>query len=612
MFIEKFSNNGIEYLRLVENIQVTRTNGTKGYNKKIILSIGRLSNYDDGKPNYLERLRDSFKNGVPLIESLKPFCDDVKRLETYQQTITEGEPACIGHPKLFSHVLLERILEELGLISLFASYKANTKIEFDLASFFRLLVYGRILKPSSKIETTKQNNDYFEPIVKNMYRYNVYDTLDFIYDHKKQIINRINNQLTKKAKRDTSIIYYDVTNFFFEIEENDEDIILDGVTQKGIRQRGVCKEHRPQPIVQMGLFMDSSGLPISIEMFPGNTLDHLTVKPALANNIDNVINSKYIFIGDRGICNYHNISHLKQLGKGYILSKSILKLNKEEKNWIIAKEGYAHKGLYFKYKSKIVRRTITTEIGEKQEIVEKVVCYWSKKYYDKQMRENKSFLEFIDKLNESPANFRITRTQSKRLASFLKKDVVNKDTGEILDSSVLRGMIDFDKINRYKEFFGYYQIVTSEIDMDDLEIIEKYHGLSEIENQFRIMKSELSTRPIFVRNPEHIDAHLTICLIALIVLRIIQRKIVSKKEKTNKTKEVSWEMGLTGLKIQEALNKWTIDEYSGGKYRFNNVDEGNLKIIIDSFDIKIPLKLYSKSELKSLKTSIEIFSEYIK
>ncbi len=608
MFIEKVNNNGTEYLRLVENMAVTRQNGIKGYNKKIILSIGPLSKFDDGKPDYLKRLRESFKNGVPLIDSLKPFCESNHKLEIYEIKLKEGEDACIGHPKLYSQNLIERILEELGLISLFASYKANTKIEFDLVGFFRLLIYGRILNPSSKIAAIKQNDDYYDPIIKDIYSYNVYDTLDFIYDYKKQITNRINNQLTKKAKRNTSIIYYDVTNFFFEIEENDEDRIVDGQVQKGIRQRGVCKEHRPQPIVQMGLFMDSSGLPISIEMFPGNTLDHLTVKTALANNIDNVINSKYILVGDRGICNYNNISHLLGLGKGYILSKSILKLKNEEKAWITNQEGYINKGTNFKYKSRITRREITTETGEKKDIVEKVICYWSKKHYDRQVRENKSFLEFLDKLLESPANFRITRTQSKRLAAFLKKDVVNEETGETFDSSKLKGLIDVDEVNKFKEFFGYYQIITSEIDMDDLKVIDIYHGLSEIENQFRIMKSDLNTRPIFVRNPEHIEAHLTICLIALVVLRIIQKKIVSKSEKTSKSREVTWEMGLTGSSIKDALNKWTIDELPGGRFRFNNIDEGNLKIILNAFDIEIPKKLFTKNELKSIKTSIKIFS----
>lgn len=606
MFVECFKNNGIEYLRLVEGVRVTTKEGKSSIRKKVILNIGPLSRFDDHKPDYVKRLKESFKNGVPLIDSLLPFCDNNKQVVTYDFTLTEGEDECIGHPRLYSQILIERILEELGLISLFSSYKGFTDIEFDLVGFFRLLVYGRLLNPQSKFATAKQNNDYYDPIVKKIYPYNIYDTLCFIHEYKKQIVNRINHNLTKKFNRSTNIIYYDVTNFFFEIERPDSDITLDDeVIEKGLRKNGVSKENRPQPIIQMGLFMDENGFPISIEMFPGNTLDHLTVQEALAKNIDGVINSRYIFVGDRGICNYHNISHLIKNGKGYILSKSIKKSKKEEKEWIINQDDYIKDSPNFKYKSRLIRRRCKDENGDELEIVEKVVCYWSKKFYDREISENKSFLDFLEKLITSPTNFRVTKTQSKSLKSFLKKDVLHSGTGEIIDSTKLKALIDLDKVNQYKQYFGYFQIVTSELDMDPKEVIEKYHGLSQIENQFRIMKSDLQTRPMFVRTKEHIEAHLLICMIALIVIRVIQRQIVLKNGKKD---SLSWEMGLSGERIQRALNKWTVDHLPNEYFRFNNIDDKDLKLILDSFNIDIPYKLYRKMELKQLKTNIKIFS----
>ena len=166
MFVECVKNNGIEYLRLVTGKRVTDESGKKTIRKKIELNIGPLSRYDDGKPDYVQRLKDSFKNGEPLIESLKPFVStEESNKEIYNVRLTKGDPNCIGHPKLYSHILIERILEELGLISLVSSYKAQTKIEFDIAGFFRLLIYGRLLKPESKISTSRQNNLYYDPIV---------------------------------------------------------------------------------------------------------------------------------------------------------------------------------------------------------------------------------------------------------------------------------------------------------------------------------------------------------------------------------------------------------------------------------------------------------------
>ncbi|MGI6767744.1 MAG: IS1634 family transposase [Bacilli bacterium] len=611
MFVEVFNNNGIKYLRLVEGIRIINDKGKPSVRKKVLLNIGPLSRFDDGKPDYVKRLKESFKNGKPLIDSLLPFVDKNSLKEEYNIFLSEGNPDCIGHPKLYSHSLLERILEELGLTSLISSYKAHTKIKFDLLGFFRLLVYGRVLSPASKFSTVKQNDDYYDKIVKEVYPYNIYDTLNFIYNFKRQIINRINTNLINKANRKNNFIFYDVTNFFFEIEENDEDIEENGEVIKGIRKRGVSKEFRPQPIVQMGLFMDEEGMPISIEIFPGNTLDHLTVNTALAKNIDNVINSRYIFVGDRGICNYKTICHLIDRNKGYIFSRSIKKSTDEEKNWIIDENDYIKLNQNFKYKSRIVKKTVKDENGVRREIVEKVVSYWSKNFYNREFAENKSFLEFLEKLIKSPANFRVSRTQAKSIKAFLKKDLLNSITGEVINSSELKAIIDEKKIEEYKKFMGYYQIVTSELDMDDLEVIEKYHGLSQIENQFRIMKSDLQTRPIYVRNKEHIEAHLIVCMIALLIIRIIQKNIVDGKHvpiKHKNNRSLDWQMGLTGERIQRALNKWTIDKLPGDYYRFNNLDDPDLKLILDTFNIEIPVKLFRKMELKNIKTKIKIFN----
>lgn len=608
MFIDLNKNNGKDYLRLVESVRVLNKNGYKVSQKRTILNIGPLDRFDDGQPDYIGRLRKSFKAGNPLIPSLQPYCSQAPAAETYHISIKEGSPDCFGHPKLFSHLLLERILEELGLNFLFSSYKNFSKIQYDVYGFAKLLIFGRFLNPASKSATVRQNGDYYEPVLGDHNPDNVFDTLDFIFDNKDKIIRRINTNLVKKIHRSPDVIYYDVTNFYFEIEEPDEDILDDdgNVIEKGLRKLGVCKEERTLPIVQMGLFMDDEGIPIAIETFPGNTLDHLTLRPALKKNIDGLDFSRFILIADRGICNYPNLLHVLDAGNGYIVSKSLLKSTKKEQEWAYDDEGYTHVSEDFKYKSRIVRKTVKDENGDKRSIEEKVVVYWSRKFQARAERENKKFLDFLQKLQEHPENFRITAVQSKSLRRFFKKDCVNEKTGEILDSSKIRAFIDFDKVAEYRKSLGYYQIVSSELTMDAKNIIDKYHGLTQIEDQFRVMKSDLETRPFFVRTSEHVTAHLLICMIALIMMRIIQKRILDSGN-VAADPDAYWNSGLNSQRIQAALNKWKVDLLPGDLYRFMDVDDPDLKLILDSFGIRIPAKLYRRAELKHIKTDIKVF-----
>ena len=270
MYVECFKNNGIDYIRLVQSNRVTNSKGVKTARKKVVYNIGPLSKFDDGKPDYIERLKKSFKVGDPIISSLEKYCNTENIPVVHKFTITEGSPDCFGNPKIFSNILLERILEEIGLRNLFSSYKGFTKIKYDIYGFAKLLIFGRLLNPASKSSTIKQNNDYYQPILEKYNPDNAYDTLDFIFNNKDKIIRRINTNLVKKANRSPKMIYYDVTNFYFEIEDPDEDVLdeNENVIQKGIRKNGVCKEERKLPIVQMGLFMDDDGIPISIESFP--------------------------------------------------------------------------------------------------------------------------------------------------------------------------------------------------------------------------------------------------------------------------------------------------------------------------------------------------------
>lgn len=608
MYIDIFKNNGTEYIRLRESYRTKTAEGKVAIRKRTICNIGPLSKFDDGQPDYLERLRESFRLGNPLIPELTEYTGKKPPIEKYSIRLQEGDPECVGHPQLYSHVFLDKLFDELGLEDFFRSYKGFSKIQYDVLNFVRLLVYGRMLNPDSKMATLEQNDDYYTPLLKNFNKYNVYDTLDFIYENKEKIIRRMNTALVKKWHRNPEIIFYDVTNFFFEIEDPDEDVLDEygNVIEKGFRKIGVSKENRKQPIVQMGLFMDDQGLPISIESFPGNTLDANTFKPAISKSIDGLEYARFIMIADRGMCNYQNVFHLLDQNNGYILAKSLLKSTKAEQEWAYSDDGFIQESRDFKYKSRIMKRTVKDANGKKRTVTENVIVYWSRNFYERDLHENARFLETLEKILKNPKGFRITDMQARMLRPFFKDDILNSETGEVIAASKLKALLDKEKLEEFKSHFGYYQIITSEINMPPLEAIEKYHGLTRIEDQFRVMKSDLETRPVYVRTREHIEAHLLICLIALTMIRMIQCKICHSGLVPKSDDITLWSMGLPAYRIQKALNKWKVELLADDLYRFTDLDDPDLKLILDSFDIRIPAKLFRKTDLKSQIRNINV------
>ena len=608
MFIQACVVQGKQYIRLAEAVRVKNKQGKKQSRTKIILNLGCIEKYDDGKPNYLERLKKSFKEGNPLIEELKDYVDKQKKEYRFIE-MKENMNNRIGHSRIISNIVLEKLIEEIGIDRLFATMKKERKIKYDVYGFFKMLVMGRIMEPASKIETVRQNEEYYEPILKGKYNEdNVYDTLTFIGENKDKIVRRINTKLKEKYGAKKDYIYYAVTNFYFEREEDEEDEYDEegNLKKKGFRKVGVSKENRRLPLVQMGLFMDNEGMPISIESFAGNTVDQKTLRPALSKNIEGLEFSRFVLVADRGICNEENIAHIVEAGNGYIISKSLLKkTKKQERQWAYSQEGYIKSGEDFKYKSRIISREITDEKGNKREIKEKVVVYWSRKFYERSIRENINFLNFIKKIQDKNNNFKISSTQVKALKRFMKEEYVNINTGEVINSKDIRMELDYEKVEEYKQGLGYYQIVTSEIGMRVEEIIEKYHGLTRLEEQFRIMKGTLETRPIYVWTQEHINAHLMICLIALIIIRMIQRQI-NKYTITTNTNGLTWHNELSADRIQKALNKFRVDVFQDDLYRLMDTDYADLNLIIKAFGMKIPNKMFiRRGDIKEMKSSIE-------
>ena len=616
MHIELFTLRNRPYLRLVESRRRMSCNGKPISGKRLVLSLGPLAKHDDGKPGYLDRLRQSFREGKPLIEALGPYVGDAPR-EEWDIKFREGDDGCNGEPKRLAACVLDPVFSALGLDQLFASVKHASKIRYDLQGLVRLLVYGRILEPASKCATMEQNGTYHEPLVSSDNPDNVYDALTVIDENAEKVFRRMNTCIKRGIGRNPSLVFYDVTNFYFEIAEADEDVLDESgnVVEKGLRKFGVSKENRKQPIVQIGLFMDDNGIPVSFEMFPGNTLDHHTLRPAMERTVDGFGLGRFVLVADRGMYSAPNMCHVTDAGNGYIVSKSLRKSTAATRRWAVSPEGYTVVSDRFRRKSRTVQREVTLvkkdkngkETRERRRFTEKEVVYWSEAFYRREMHEHKSFLDFVERLRANPAGFRVSAAQSKSLRKFLKDEYLNKKTNEVVDGRKLVAMIDEDKLNEFNELMGYYMIATSELDTPDQEIIDKYHGLTQIEDQFREMKGTLEARPVFVNTPGHVHAHLLVCFIALTMMRLVQRRIAMAEPRPDAGGDLRWSYGMSGERLSKALREWQVLCQPGEYYQMLNASGEDIRRVLSALGVGTGKRIYTKGGITALKSRVKVF-----
>ena len=477
--------------------------------------------------------------------------------------------------KNMGFLFLQSVYNSLGISQILNQIKFDSKIEYDLNGLVKMLVFGRILDPQSKKKTFENRNRYLFPIVSSKEIKEVYRCLDVLSENSKKIQNRMNTKIKKSSiGRVTNLTYYDVTNYYFETMYGDDDIyeldenneIIKGedgkpiIVKKGFRKKGVSKENSKGPIVQMGLFIDNNGIPVSHKLFPGNTQDKTTFKNVLENDVDEMDLGKIIVVADNGMNTQENKYLIVDKGNGYIVSKSVKRSWTKVGPWALDDNDYTEiknstGEVVFKYKSRIneIELTYKNPDGTKstKKVKEKEIIYWSKKHYEREVQQNKKFIEYLESCKENPDKLKDKQRKSQE---FIKTVDVDPKTGEIINPQKVIVFLD-EKLKKYKETMGFYSIVTSEIDEDDREIINRYHGLSRIEDSFRIIKSDLEGRPIYVWTEEHIKAHFLICFIALTIIRIIQYKILKYENKSTLNVD-GWEQGITAEKIKEALNSF--------------------------------------------------------
>jgi len=600
--IALINNHGIPYLQVMENYSIIENGKTK-YKKRPVKNLGPLSRFNDGQPNFLNRLRESFKKGNPIIDGLDDLLGGLEQDVVIKISRLDVD-ACALQPKNIGFFVLDSLYDSLGVYDALVQYKSDSKIKYDLNGLAKLLVFGRVLEPHSKQGTFQRRNGYLFNVCRSDSLVEVYRALDLLNVNTDAIQRRMNFKIKNTIGRSTELCFYDVTNYYFEIGLNDSDILDDNgnVLSMGLRKKGVSKQKRSKPIVQMGLFIDNNGIPMAYRLFPGNENDQKTLRPALEKTIDEMKLGRVIVVADGGLNGGANIAALLDRGNGYIVAKSVNKSDKEVKRWILDESGYAwNKDGTFKSKSMVRSRKIKDAQGNTRQITEKLVCFWSKKHYERECHESEKLIKQLEAVVADPSKLTL-KNQQKKIGKFLVEQQVDKNTGEILDAQK-HISIDPAKVKEYLDLMGYYTIMTSEITKDDREIISKYRGLSRIEDSFRITKSNLEGRPVFVRTPEHIQAHFLICFIALTMIRLIQYRILKYLGKDT-IGEDGWESGLSARRIQEALADWEADVLPGGYCRLCKPSE-DLKLIFDAFGVNGDIRLPSLKDLRQLKYAFD-------
>ena len=529
---------------------------SKFKNGKTYLSIvdgyridGKVKQKVYQKLGYLEDLKIQFDDPI---EYYKNYVNDLKK-ETVTKITTTLD---INKDNDFNddtfnigYVYLKSIFKELNISKILKEKQYSSKIEYSLTKTCELLIYSRILNPGSIKYNYEHKNQFFEPF--DLSLDDLYRSLKPLLDCKEELFKIIWESTKDKYNRDASTSYYDCTNYYFEIEYDDEDQRNENneIIKKGLRKRGPEKNHRPDPIVEMGLLLDKQGFPISYNLFPGNTSEKETLVPEIKNIKKRHNLEKVIVVADRGLNCSDNM--IKTAGNdldrknrdGYIYGQSVRGADQEFKEWILKDDYTIDKiidedgnEIIFKHKSRIYPKKMyitrddlgTTKNGNKKRqsinVDQKQMVYYSQKYAEKQKRDRQMVIEKAKDLIKNPGAY--TRATSYGAAGYINNIKFDKETGIISNESELS--LNQEKINEDAKFDGYYSIVTSEENLSDLELRNIYKGLAKIEETFKITKSEFNARPINVRLEDHIDSHFLICFISLIIIRILQHKINDK------------------------------------------------------------------------------------
>lgn len=478
--------------------------------------VEKLGTYDE----LLKKL-----NGEDPIEWAKKYIEELnkKDKEDKRNIMVQYSPTKLiekDEQRSFNggYLFLQQIYHDLNLHKICKQISNKYKFSFNLNSILSRLIYGRIIYPSSKLATHQLSSKLIEQ--PDFEIQHVYRALEVIAKETDFIQSELYKNSLKVSKRNSGILYYDCTNYFFEIEQ-----------EEGLKQYGYSKEHRPNPIVQMGLFMDGDGIPLAFSIHKGNTNEQITLKPLEQKILKDFKLSKFVVSTDAGLASTDNRKFNDKDDRAFITTQSIKKLKKHLKDWALSPEGWRLGEDRKNYditklddETKYADKTFYKERWIKEDGLEqKLIVTYSIKYRDYQRQIRQSQIERAVKvIDTNPA--KIKKHNQNDYKRFIEKKSITPN-GEIADKDLYS--INAEIISKEELFDGFYAVCTN-LEDSAPAIIKINHRRWEIEECFRIMKSEFKARPVYLSRDDRIEAHFTTCFLSMVIYRYLEKKLGEK------------------------------------------------------------------------------------
>ncbi len=503
---------------------------TKKTKHKVIENLGYVDEYLDRYEDPVAHFKKVARVRTQKMEE-EESRKEIPLGSVYEDEIMDENEDAMRH---LGFLPLSSIYHELKLDQFLINRQRSKSIDYSLNDVMQLLVYTRVLIPGSKRASFLQKENLAGSF--NCDWFDVYRALDYFAAFREDLLLHLHEQVRINYKRKTHMVFYDVTNYYFEIDQEDD-----------FRRKGFCKHNTRNPLVQMGLLLDAEAIPVTYRLFKGSTHDSRTMMPLLQETREAYGLERIVVVADKGLNSGDNVAFLMAKGDGFIFSQKIRGASKELKAYVFDPADYVEKeGVVkaadlwgeqtdnqnvpaFRMKSRPYPQEfwVTYADDKKRQIpldVKQIVCY-NELYARRQKHKRTEVLEKAQKIIAHPKRY--SKKEAGGALRYVKNIEYNKETGECVNTKRIP-YLDLDKIAEDEKYDGYYAIITSEVNMPDHEVVKAYHGLWEIERSFRITKSNLKSRPVHVSLEQRIEGHFLTCYIALLILRLLCKRLGGK------------------------------------------------------------------------------------